>query len=77
MEDLAIIELYFARSEAAISETDKKYESSAFRSPTTYSTTVWTRKKASMIHSCKPGILSGKTEQLVRVFGKDRPQYLS
>ena len=25
MEDLAIIELYFARSEAAISETDKKY----------------------------------------------------
>lgn len=50
MDDLMIIELYFARDEQAIEETDTKYENCAFIWRTISYQMTRMQKNVSMIH---------------------------
>lgn len=55
MDDNAILDLYFARSEQAISETDRKYAATATALQTTFSPAPQTPRKASTIPISPPG----------------------
>lgn len=55
MEDIQILELFFARSETAIQETD---DAIAIKSPSAFWKTGRTRRKASAIPIIPPGMPS-------------------
>jgi hypothetical protein len=55
MEDKKIIELYFARNESAIAETEKNTVPTAARSHTASSKTALTRRRLQTTHTCAFG----------------------